>query len=192
MEPALWGPGLWHLLFAITWNCKGGDAFATLKRIVLVHVPLLLPCQLCQNHYVRNNESLRRRLGEPNDPSKMFEWLYYLKDEVNKTLRTRSVALAHFRARYDAFGARLDDVCVADTLLMVAIGKEDDGDDDVFVEMCHAMAPLLPLPADSELRRCLAQIRAPIVDSAYRASKRTRVEHGLTFPTLAQVRLSLA
>ena len=192
MEPTLWGPGLWHLLFSITWNCKDDNEFAAAKRIALVHVPLLLPCKLCQNHYVRNNASLTRRLGQPKNPTELFEWLYYLKDEVNKTLRTRSIALPHFRARFATVGATLNDVLVADTLLMIAVGKENDGDDDVFVEMCLAMEPLLPLPEDSVLRRGLTEMRTPIVDRAYRTSKRTRMEHGLSFPTLAHIRHSLA
>ena len=194
MEPTMWGPGLWHILFSITWNCRNPQELPDLLRVILFSVPTLLPCRLCQQHYVRNHSSLKRRYGEPSTAEEAFRWLYYLKDAVNKTLHTRSLPFEEFRTRYVTFGGNLDDVLVADTLLLIAIGNQDnaDGDDDVFIEFCLILSRLLPLPNDSELLKCLSCACKPIVTHAYRACKRTRMEHGITFPTLSHVRKTLS
>ena len=188
----MWGPGLWHILFSIAWNCRAPQALPDLLRVILFSVPTLLPCRLCQQHYVRNHSSLKRMYGEPRTAEEAFRWLYYLKDAVNKTLRTRSIPLEELRLRYSTFGGSLDDVLVADTLLLIAIGNQDTGDDDVFIEFCLILSRLLSLPDDSELLKCLASARRPIVTHAYLACKRTRMEHGIGFPTLSHVRKSLS
>ena len=191
MEPTLWGPGLWHLLFSIAWQCHD-KVLPDLLRVILYHVPTLLPCQQCQDHYVRNHLTLRKRHGEPTTACEAFVWLYHLKDAVNKSLHTPSISLADLRQRYRTFGARLDDVLVADTLLLVAIGNEDQGNDDVFIEFCRALANLLPLPDDSELVWSMQKMRKPVVSYAFRACKNTRKEHGIPFPSLKHVLESLS
>lgn len=192
MKPALWGPGLWHLMFSITWNCRDHESTPALMRVIFYHIPTLLPCKLCQEHYVKHRGGLNRRLGEPKTSAEVLTWLYYLKDEVNKGLRTRSISLDELRQRFLLFGGRLDDVLVADTLVMLAIATETTGDEDVFIDFCTHLTRLLPLPADSELLRNLQRVRRPVTAHAYRVCKNTRIEHGIRFPTLDHFRRSLA
>ena len=192
MEPVLWGPGLWHLLFSIAWNCRDGALVSYLLRVVLFHVPTLLPCRLCQGHYVRNHALLKHRYGEPKTAEEAFKWLYFLKDEVNKRQHIRSVPFKEFRTRFSVFGGPVNDVLVADTILLISIAKEEDGDDEVFVEFCKFLSKLLPLPHDSELVKSLSRMRDPIVVHSYIAFRNTRIEHGIAYPTLKEVRDSLA
>lgn len=187
MKPALWGPGLWDLMFSITWNCRAAN-FEKLLHVIMHDVPLLLPCDKCREHYTNNYATLMRRRGTPKDVDATFEWLYYLKDEVNKKTHTRSIALVDLRDRFKLSGAFTNDVLVADTLILLAIFADKNNNEDVFIDFCHNVHKLLPLPDDSQLLKSLARVRRPIVSHAYRACKNTRIEHGLKYPRLAHIR----
>ena len=187
MKPTLWGPAMWHLMLTLAWNCREGD-FQTLLAVLLHDVPALLPCAKCQAHYVRSHARLLRRLGEPTDPVRALEWVYHLKDEVNKITKTRSIPLVDVRERLALSNGRVDDVAVADMLLLVAIHASAHGNDQAFVDLCHRLATLLALPTDSELLGSLSSVRRPIVPSAHRVYKNTRVEHGLPVSSIGHVR----
>lgn len=185
MQPTLWGPGLWHLLFSIAWNATDLDK---LTRVVFYFVPQLLPCFKCQDHYVENHAVLKRRYGEPRTCKEVFHWLYKLKDEVNKQTKMGSIPFKEFQDRYRLHGGRMDDVLVGDTLILMAIHAEDTGEGELFVEFCAVLAELLPLPEDSELVTTMKRVRRPVVTHAYRMCKNTRIEHGIAYPTLIHIR----
>lgn len=185
MQPTLWGPGLWHLLFSISWNSHD---FGRLSRIILYFVPQLLPCFKCQDHYVHNHAILKRRLGEPQTTRDIFVWLYRLKEEVNKQTKMGNLPLRDLEDRYKLHGGRMDDVLVGDTLILMAIHAEDNGESELFVEFCTTLADMLPLPEDSELVKSMKRVRRPVVTHAYRMCKNTRIEHGIAYPTLNHIR----
>lgn len=188
MKNTLWGPGLWHIMFTAAWSCDRDDMEA-LRMVLLEHIPMLLPCRQCRENYTRHRNVLARRLGEPKTPEGAFEWLYYLKDEVNKSpsIRARSIPLDELRARFEFSGGRADDVLIADTMLIVAL-RMDPIDEPAFVELCRHLTRLLPLPCDSELLRCLRRARRPAVTHAYRMCRNTRIEHGIGCLSLRRAR----
>lgn len=112
----------------------------------------------------------------------MFYWLYCLKDEVNKNadLRTRSISFEDLMQRCVFHGAVVDDVLVADTLVVFAVTAKDLGLSPRFVHMCALLSELLPLPQDSQLREHLARIREPfLVADTIKAARAARIERGL-------------
>ena len=149
---------------------------------------MLLPCERCQLHYVKNYDSMRRRFGEPKDAMAAFEWIYHLKDHVNKITKRRSIPLSDLRERYEMSGGRMDDLLVAETLLLMALFSETHGTDCEFVDFCHSLHSLMPLPDDSELVFELRAMEQPIVSRTYRALKNVCIEHGVACTTLAAVR----
>lgn len=187
MKPTLWGPGLWHLMLSISWNCREED-LPTLLKVLLHDIPALLPCARCRSHYVRSHATLKRRFGEPKHRVACFEWVYHLKDEVNKITKTRSIPLQDARERLNLSGGRVDDVLVSDTLLLVAIHADMHDMPHEFVALCHNLLPLLPLPADSQLLRSLKCMRVPILVHAYNLFRDTRIEHGIKSPSMEHVR----
>lgn len=186
MRPTVWGPPMWHVLFACAWHCDAAH-FDVLRRLLLTQMPLLLPCEKCRKHAKAHMPNVHRRArGEPRDPAHAFRWLWHLKDEVNQTLRVRSVALDEITERYVLHGGVVDDVIVGDLLVLVALAARKMQRDDLFVEFCASLAVLLPLPEDSELRRHLERdMRRPVVPAAVRAARAARVERGLR-PLVAQ------
>lgn len=182
MRPTLWGPGLWAASFACAWHCPNGMVHQLL-RLVMVLLPSLLPCEKCQKHFEANRKTATRKLGrEPKTREDVFVWLYHLKDSINRTQGIRSISLGDLQQRHRLTGARVDDVLIADTIALVAIANRRCMMTEPFVEFCHILSALLPLPSDSELRLGLSTMRAPIVRHAYQACKNTRLEHGVPYP----------
>ena len=114
----------------------------------------------------------------------VFKFLYYLKDEVNKSLNQRSIQLSELRERFAFSGGVVNDVLVADTLVIMAIHASANGNETLFVDFTQLLHVLLPLPHDSELGAVLSKFKTPIVYSAYTACRNTRLEHGHPIPRL--------
>ena len=182
-NPNLWGPAMWQALFACAW--RGADD-ARLTDLLLRLVPLLLPCRKCRNHFVKNRPAVARRAhGEPSTSEHAFRWLWFLKDQVNKGLGMRSVALEDLRQRYAVHGAVVDEVLLGDALVFVALEARVLERDDLFVELCAALAALLPLPDDSQFGRALEAVTRPVVPAARAAARAARVERGHPVASLA-------
>jgi hypothetical protein len=186
MRPVLWGPPLWQAMFACAWGCADLDA---LRALLLRQLPQLLPCAECRDHWARHRSRVTRRAGgEPRDRVHAFRWLWYLKDEVNRTLERPSLPLRDLTDRYALHGGTVDDVALGDALVLVALSARRGERDDLFVEACHTLAALLPLPADSQFRLALARARRPAITAATEAARAARVERGLREQSLAHYR----
>lgn len=178
MKPTLWGPPVWSLLFACAWTCTR-DNYAHLFSILFDHLEVLLPCPSCRRHYKRHIPVVHRRLGgtPPQTPEHAFRWLYFMKDEVNRTLRRKSIALNEFVERYALHGGSLDEVAVADAFVLMAIAAHHEQQDDAYVSFCHAVAVLLPVPCGAALSSFLAAVSRPIIPAAMRIAHHTRDQH---------------
>lgn len=178
VHPSLWGPATWQLLFACAWSCPA-DRVDALRRVAMELVPTLLPCDRCREHARRNLARATPR--DPRTARDVFRWLHSLKREIARVERTTSLTLDEVTRRWMFTGAYVDDVAVADCLVLFAIAAEDlDGGRDQFCEMCGLLAELLPGPDDSQLRRHLSRIRreAIVIDTTC-AARAARIERGL-------------
>lgn len=188
MKGVLWGPALWNAMFACAWWSTQSD-MPQLHKLVTYLVPQLLPCEKCRDHYSRKLAKVNRRAkGDPKTPDHVFRWLYYLKDEVNSTLKTPSIEFSDLTERYALHGGVVDDVLLGDALVLVALNANDLQRDDLFLEMCESLAILLPLPTDSQFIKNLQLMNRPIIPAAVRAAKAARVERGLRAFPLAHYR----
>ena len=182
-NPSLWGPTFWQMLFVCAWHCDAAH-FEDLKQLVLHQMPLLLPCEKCQNHYTKHLPVVRRKAkGEPKTAEQVFKWLWDLKDQVNKSLRppVPSISLDDLTARHLLHGAIVDDVALGDTLVLVALAASEPrvGRDDLFVTFCHTLAELLPLPEGSPVMKSLQSMKRPIRPATFHLAKCARIQRGL-------------
>ena len=198
MKPILWGAPLWQAMFSCAYTCSEAH-FEELREMLLVQLPLLLPCEACRKHWVERLPHVNRRAhGEPRTPDGAVRWLYYLKDEVNKSIllsrfpaRLRDLVVRTSRAsppfddvsaRFALHGGAVDDVVLADVLVLVAINADRLKRQDVFEAFCVSLATLLPLPSDSQFvdhLRSFGRSRTSIVNRAVRAARAARTERGL-------------
>lgn len=179
VQPTLWGPAAWQMLFMCTWNCSKRN-FSKLTHLVEC-TGELLPCCKCRNHFARNRLKVNRRTkGIPDEPRKMFYWLYCLKDEINKELRISSISFEDLTERCVYHGAVVDDVRIGDMLVIFAISANILEKHSLFIDMCELVADLLPLPSDSELVVHLRRIRSAfLVADTVKAARAARIERGL-------------
>lgn len=188
MKPVLWGGPLWQALFGMAWTCDA-KRMPLLRTLLTEQLPPLLPCASCRAHAVQHIPRVNRRAkGTPKSPGHAFRWLWYLKDEVNQTLRKPSLSLADLTERYVLHGGLVDEVAVADVLVLVALEAHELDRDDLCIELFHALAELLPLPIDSQFRASLASSSRPVVAASVRAAKAARIERGLHAFSVAHYR----
>jgi len=179
MEPTLWGPSIWQMLFSCAWMCAPVH-FETLRIMVMEQIPLLLPCSQCRQNFGRHLDRINKRArGEPRNSEHMFRWLWYLKDEVNRNLGRTSIPLAHVVDRYVLHGGIIDDVALGDTLVLLSLSARSYNRDDVFIAFCNSLHILLPLPHDSEFIRHIVNVQRPIVTTTVRVACAARVERGI-------------
>ena len=175
----LWGPPIWQCLFACAFHCSD-ENFKHLFELIMVQLPLLLPCVTCRQHFAVHMPAVTRRArGEPKTPEHAFEWLYYLKDEVNRSLKHPSIRKADFELRFRMHAGALDDVALGDALVYFAMDARERNADDLYMHMCHTLALLLPLPTDSLLLRELSKMDRHVVANTIRGARAARVERGL-------------
>lgn len=159
MTPTIWGPIMWQMLFAVAWYCKDSQ-ITDLRTILLELLPRLLPCHDCRlNFRMHKSEVTRKARGDPKNAEHAFRWLYHLKDEVNSSFTppVPSVSFKEFRARYALHdGHILNDVDVADLLVLVAIEAKELKREVDYLEFCTLIAPMLPAHMESELPERLA------------------------------------
>lgn len=126
----------------------------------------------------------RRTKGPPSTPEEMFYWLYCLKDKINKDRKPSipSIPFGELTTKYQYHGGLVDDIALGDTLMIFALGALACEKQAIFVDMCHVLSRLLPLPDDSELCMHLKRIRpSSIPIGVLKCARAARIERG--FPT---------
>ena len=178
MKTTLWGPPLWDLLFAAAWACPAKHS-ALLWLVLTEHLEEMLPCVTCRAHFRQHLPAVRRRVtSKMRSPADAFRWLYHLKAEVNRSLKRPSISLADFTQRFELRGAVVDEIAVADVLVLVALSAAHRKEDDTFVQMCRALAAVLPFPCDSQVAEQLARMDRPIAQGAAQVARTARIERG--------------
>ena len=190
MHPELWGPGLWHILFACAWNApdSGQGRPLALLHELLDLTALLLPCEACRRNHVAHMATLKRRFSRPVNCCMFFQYLFHLKDLVNRTLTgetmrrrlsCRSPPLERLTERFALRGDVVDESLVADTLLLVAMDAAERGLHKEYRRFCVIAGDLLPGAEGSPLRSSLKATSQGILASARRTYHRVRAHHGL-------------
>ena len=189
MQPKIWGPPLWQALVACAYHCPPEDR-EDFWTLLTHHVPLALPCGKCREHAASTLPSLRRhRLRGAAPPAlEAVAWVWYLHDRVNRTLGRVSIDREDLEERLAYHDGLLDEVALADVLVMMAVDAQYRRVEDVYAAFCEALLPLLPLPSDSQLRARIAPVSRPIVAHAVRAARAARAERGLRLRDAAHYR----
>lgn len=184
--PYLWGPVTWQTLFTLAYTCAEAD-YAALRTLVFDLLPHLLPCTGCRTNALaadgRPGITYRRALkkigpGRPRTSTRMLAFLHQLKEEVNHETRAPKDFLtpARLQNRLAFLAGEIDEVRLADALVLYAISAERRAEEARFVEMLRALYTLLP---EGALRQWLAKPAAyDAVIVALRAAHAVRSVHG--------------
>jgi hypothetical protein len=182
---------MWELLFAISWHAPD-DCLPQLLEILLDLVPRLLPCHTCRLGYRVHLPTVNRRAhGKPKNPAHAFRWLYYLKDEVNRSFTPPviSITLQQLYTRYAIHdGHVLNDVEVADLLVLVAIEAKSLGREKDYRRFCVLISDLLPVASDSILPSLVCAVMENVTTHALHVTNSVRAYRCLPIRTLKHFR----
>jgi len=95
-NPKIWGPPLWDILHYITFRYDPKDA-KKVERLFMYHLPNLMPCIHCKNHYkdyVRRNPIKLRNMEE------LSKWLVRIHNLTNQQLNKPQFAYSKAVQRY--------------------------------------------------------------------------------------------
>jgi len=175
MNPTLWGPALWQALFVAAWGCDRAG-LPILLHLIRDLLPHMIPCEKCRKHFGATLRHADQKMEKTpvNTAERAFEWLWHMKDFVNRKLGMKSIAFQSLTERYAFQVGLLDEVAFSDAMVLVALHAQQQQLQDVFTRWCHAWASLLP-PLSASLWRA----QKPIVASAVRMARDARAARGL-------------
>ena len=174
-------------MFACSWNVNARTADA-LRVLLTEQLPFLLPCKQCRDNYKDHLAKVDRKIRRLQSTDDFMRWCYHLKNEVNKTTHHPSIPLNELIDRYVLHGPCVSEVHLADTLMLIALSARVLQRDEVFISFCHNLSIVLPSPSDSALRTALQTVSRPIVNSALRCARNTRLQHGVRPLVMAHYR----
>lgn len=140
----------------------------------------MIPCEKCRKHFGATLRHADQKMDRTpvNTAERAFEWLWHMKDFVNRKLGMKSIAFQSLTERYAFHVGLLDEVAFSDATVLVALHAQQHQLQDVFTRWCHAWASLLPPLSES-----LWRAQKPIVASAVRMARDARAARGLpVFP----------
>lgn len=164
-------------MFSCAWSTTANDVHRV-RTMFLDHIPYLLPCSICRENYAKHVAIVNRRThGEPDSVDRAFLWCWHMKDQVNRITHDRSISMTELVERYIFHGPALNEVEVADCIMLMALTARILERDDLFVAFCSNLATILPVPDDSALKQHLSLVARPITQSTLRCVCRTRQQH---------------
>ena len=96
-DPKIWGPPLWDILHYITFRYDETKDEKIYHELFTKHLPNLMPCKSCRDHYKQHIKKLPIRLESRNSLSR---WLVHIHNKVNKQLKKKEMPYEIIKSRY--------------------------------------------------------------------------------------------
>lgn len=122
MDPSIWGPKLWNVIFDLCHGLDGEHSETQKQAVMLVFGALrdLLPCRYCRDSYRGYVQDLP--MDAYFSSHKCLEWAYTLKNKVNAKLDKRdSISYEKFERRMATWTTASSNSDVFDVLYILAL-----------------------------------------------------------------------
>ena len=109
MLTAVWGPGLWHSLHAISFNYPNNPTKVQQKKYKswIQNLKYVLPCKYCRLNLVQNFKKLPLLEKHMKNRDTFSRYIYDLHELINKMLgKTSGLSYCDVKERYEHFRAR--------------------------------------------------------------------------------------
>lgn len=141
MDPLLWGPCFWKVLFSISFNCKDDDLENITKLLKLLEK--VIPCPTCRTHYAVNRQECDKSFPLKTSTKNLSHWLWHMKSLVNKNTKKTNTEYKYIEQRYNVFGHDVCETEVADVLMLMTLYLEKTYDKLKFSEFINCLGQLL-------------------------------------------------
>ena len=109
MLTTVWGPPLWHVLHAISFNYPAKPTCQDKKnyRHFICSLKFVLPCGYCRRNFRKNMKEVPLKPRNLADRRAFSRWMYRFHEHVNAMLgKTSGLSYDAVRERYEHFRSR--------------------------------------------------------------------------------------
>lgn len=124
MNPNVWGPACWDLLFYITFHV---DLKQNISHIqTLFHLlEILLPCSHCRRHYALYKKQVPPTTNIKKDQAESAaQWLWIIHDMVNQNLGKICIDYSSLKKKHSSFTCLVSDLTIFDSLLFMWLSSK--------------------------------------------------------------------
>jgi hypothetical protein len=139
MDPAVWGPTCWKLMFAACFRLPTARTIALLEA--LRH---LLPCIHCRRSYCMYLDAAPPHVAirEQDGIDGVAKFCWSIKDRVNLKVGMRPMAYSTIRAKFTSFGQPFSRMDVVDFLCCTAVHIESMAQVRAYADLAAVMQEL--------------------------------------------------
>tara|TARA_A100001015_G_scaffold23936_1_gene27072 strand:+ start:2371 stop:2934 length:564 start_codon:yes stop_codon:yes gene_type:complete len=138
MDPELWGPPIWSLLFSISFRAKTENILDISEALKLLEK--LIPCPSCKAHYIVNRKKWDRLFPHIN-LTNIKKWLWNMKNDVNRLTHKKSITFSELEKRYRFFDHTICDTALADSLMLMCTYIKNE-EEEVFKRFIYLIGKL--------------------------------------------------
>lgn len=125
MDPDVWGPATWDILFTCAAKIRNWDQGCAFLNVV-EHLRYLLPCRACRSSFGMFVESYPPPRPDVCDAKAATKWLWRCKDSVNQKLSKPYRSYRDSIRKYRVFHTCTSVMQIADVLCIMARNTNDD------------------------------------------------------------------
>jgi hypothetical protein len=128
INPSIWGPLIWNLLYEFAKHAHKLSEFAEDYKNVIKCLPHILPCTKCRNHCI---QAYNERINAINVNNNDFpEWIWKMKSIVNTNTNAVNLNLENYIHRLNVWSIFITESSLWDLLFMLSYSypRYDDHD----------------------------------------------------------------
>ena len=140
MDPNVWGPPLWDMLFTIAFHCPQcsselQDLFVLLEKVI--------PCRECRKSYATYRRQVKTTtVIRADTPNSAAMWLWTIHDMVNQKIGKICISFNKLEKRHRTMTVLTHDLSIFDLFCIIAIGAKASARQHV-VDFIRLVARLL-------------------------------------------------
>lgn len=167
IDPGVWGPPLWDMLFCFAYKLPPHIASDALHNIAKL-LEKVLPCQHCRRSYILHAKQYKFNTDNP------AQWLWTIHDMVNQNLGKNCITYDKVQDKHQLFTCMTHPLNVVDLLCIMASVIKHDG----VVEFANAITDAARnCPGLAMLEECLPKLsqRSDLFTELWRAHSKLAI-----------------
>ena len=139
MDPQLWGPAMWQVLYGCSFELENQQMIGLI--LTLEHI---LPCTHCKKSISAYLRTLPPTLGIDNSKHSSARFIWAIKDRVNRKLGTKTMLpfSAHC-ARHEVFPQPVSSMTIVDLLCCISVQIEKQEEVEAYMAFVDSMDALV-------------------------------------------------
>ena len=119
MDPDIWGPCFWDMLFFIACNCDINTQYDNILTLFQL-LETILPCSQCRRHYASyRTEVPPLHKIKRNKPESAAIWLWVIHDMVNQNIGKHCVSYEKVKKKHQALTCIVSDTSIFDCFMFM-------------------------------------------------------------------------